>query len=100
MVKSKIFVNTLDNQIELMKLTIDIDLRIQPHASDSPINIHFIFNPSLESTLESRFFSKLSFSYGTTEFSAAREELERLGKEIDRTLETDNERAYKKGVEQ
>jgi predicted nucleotidyltransferase len=29
---SKDFSNTFDDQIELMKLTIDIDLRIEPHA--------------------------------------------------------------------
>lgn len=76
----------------------NIEMRMQPPASDSPINIHFLFNPAIETSIEDRFFAKLSFTYGDTDFSATRTELIRLGRTLDGTL--DDENAYKKGVEQ
>ena len=75
----------------------NVEMRCQPIANDSPINIHFIFNPDIVDSLESRFFSKLSMSYSTTNYSAAKDELIRLGKNGDETL--DNTLAYKKGIE-
>ena len=76
----------------------NVEMRIQPIANDSPINIHFIFNPDIVSTIESRFFSKINFRYSLTTFSAAHSELIRLGKTIDSSL--DDPAAYKKGIEQ
>jgi len=76
----------------------NVEMRIQPTANDSPINIHFLFDPAFSSAIESRFFSKLSFSYADTNFSAEKSELIRLGKTIDSSLS--DEAAYKKGVEQ
>ena len=58
----------------------NVEMRCQPIAKDSPINIHFIFNPDIVDSLESRFFSKLSMSFATTDYSAAKDELIRLGK--------------------
>ena len=75
----------------------NIEMRCQPIAKDSPINIHFIFNPDIVNSLESRFFSKLSMSFSTTDYSAAKDELIRLGKKSDDTL--DDNTAYKKGIE-
>ena len=76
----------------------NVEMRIQPIANDSPINIHFIFNPDIIDSIESRFFSKIVFKYGSTAFSASHSELIRLGKTIDSNL-NDNA-AYKKGIEQ
>lgn len=75
----------------------NIEMRIQPIAHDSPINIHFIFDPEFTSQIESRFFAKLSFTYSNTSFSASRDELIRLGKKIEDGL-SDAE-AYKKGID-
>jgi len=83
---------------ESIKLVLpNVEMRCQPIAHDSPINIHFIFNPDIVDSLESRFFSKLSMSYSTTNYSAAKNELIRLGKNGDETL--DNKVAYKNGIE-
>ena len=76
----------------------NVELRITPVASGAPINIHCLFNPSIAHQLESRFFGKLKFRYGTSDYSAAYSELERLGKAIDGTLDT--EAAIKRGREQ
>lgn len=76
----------------------NVEMRIQPIANDSPINIHFIFNPDVIDSVESRFFSKINFKYGSTTFSASHSELIRLGKTIDSNL--DDYAAYKKGIEQ
>ena len=76
----------------------NVEMRIQPIANDSPINIHFVFNPDIISSIESRFFSKINFRYSSTTFSASHSELIRLGKTIDSTLE--DSAAYKKGIEQ
>jgi len=86
----------LPNTIELV--IPNIEMRIHPIAADSPINIHFLFDPSIVDDLESRFFAKLTFSYGGTNFSASKGELIRLGKAINSTFS--NEAAYIKGVEQ
>src|SRR5574344_1978604 len=42
----------------------NIEMRILPISGESPVNIHFIFNPEIVTQLESRFFSKLQFKYG------------------------------------
>lgn len=76
----------------------NVEMRIQPIANDSPINIHFIFNPDIIESVEDRFFSRIKFIYGTTNFSASRSELIRLGKTINSEL--DDESAYTKGIEQ
>ena len=76
----------------------NIEMRIQPIATDSPVNIHFIFAPKLVESLESRFFGKLSFSYGGTNFSARRDELIRLGRMLDDSA--DECKAYKLGISQ
>ena len=76
----------------------NVEMRIQPMAKDSPINIHFLFNPQIVNSVEARFFAKLKFIYGDTKFSAMRSELVRLGKIIDSSLS--DEVAHKKGIEQ
>lgn len=76
----------------------NVEMRIQPIANDSPINIHFVLNPDIISSIESRFFSKINFRYSSTTFSASHSELIRLGNTIDSSLE--GLAAYKKGIEQ
>lgn len=73
-------------------------MRIQPIANDSPINIHFLFNPDIIESVEDRFFSRIKFIYDSTNFSASRSELIRLGKTIKPELDDDS--AYIKGIEQ
>lgn len=90
----------LDNRLHSsVKLILpNVEMRIQPIANDSPINIHFIFNPDIIESVEDRFFSRIKFIYGTTNFSASRSELIRLGKTI--SSELDDDSAYRKGIEQ
>lgn len=76
----------------------NVELRITPVATASPINIHCIFNPTIVNQLEARFFGKLKFNYGSSDFSAAESELIRLGRTIDGSL--DDCEAAKKGREQ
>lgn len=76
----------------------NIEMRIQPVSAKTPINIHFIFDPHIVDSLESCFFGKLEFSYGTKKFSARKDELVRLGKEI--KLGAPDEQAYIEGLAQ
>ncbi len=83
---------------ESIKLILpNVEMRIQPIAQDSPINIHFLFNPEFANEIESRFFSKITFPYGETNYTANRNELIRLGKEMNAGI--DNDLAYKKGID-
>ncbi|MBF0431036.1 MAG: hypothetical protein HQK83_07140, partial [Fibrobacteria bacterium] len=88
--------NKLPSCIELVLP--NIEMRMQPISAGKPINIHFIFDPTFADDLDERFFSKLSFSYGETTFSAIKSELVRLGKKADPSL--DDTAAHKKGLEQ
>lgn len=76
----------------------NVEMRIQPMATDSPVNIHFIFDPNIVRFLESRFFGKLSFPYGDTSFSATKDELIRFGKQLNASA--DDNLAYKLGISQ
>lgn len=76
----------------------NVEMRIAIPAHDSPINIHFIFDPAFDNDIESRFFGKLKFKYTDRgDFSATWGELVRLGNAFNPSL--DGEAAYKKGVE-
>lgn len=88
--------NKLPKSIKL--ILPNIEMRIQPIAQDSPINIHFIFNPEIVSDLESRFFSKLSFTDGVHSYDATKSSLIRLGKKDNQFLE--DAQAYKIGINQ
>lgn len=76
----------------------NVEMRIQPIAQDSPINIHFLFNPDIVNDLESRFFSQIKFSDGDISYDASKASLIRLGKKVDNSVTDDT--AYKKGIEQ
>ena len=77
----------------------NVELRMTPLAKQTPINIHCLFDPSIVNELENRFFSKLSFSYGGTTYSASHDDLRRLGKAFCQQSLTEDE-AYEVGLEQ
>jgi ABC-type branched-subunit amino acid transport system ATPase component len=86
---------------ECVKLIIpNVELRMQPVAANSPINLHCLFNPSFVNELESRFFSKLSFSYADLSYGATKAELIRLGKKVHGNNSITEEDAYRKGNSQ
>jgi len=79
----------------------NIELRVLPvTGSSTPINLHCIFNPAIDTEIESRFLSKLKFDYSESSYSATKAELVRLGKNLENNQALDNEVAYKKGIEQ
>ena len=75
----------------------NVELRICPISSDSPVNIHILFNPDIISQVESRFFSRLKFDYASTSFNATKPDLIRLGKTMNENL--DDFSAYIMGIE-
>ena len=88
--------NKLPNCVKL--LLPNIEMRILPIAHNSPINIHFIFNPSFVDQIETRFFSKIKCRYTENEYTALKKDLIRLGKV--NNSERGDEECYKKGIEQ
>ena len=76
----------------------NVEMRLELTGKETPINIHFIFDPDPDfiNSLNDRFFSKLTFSYSGSNYSATKNELIRFGKSIDKDLDDSN--AYKKGV--
>ena len=70
----------------------NVELRMVPFAKKYPVNIHCIFDPTYADSLESRFFSKLKFSFGDSSYSASHDELIRLGRDYqnDKTLYKDS----------
>jgi hypothetical protein len=78
----------------------NIELRMLPAATETPINLHVIFNPVLSADIiENRFLSNLKFKYNNTPYSAIKSSLVQLGKAIDSTI-TDDFAAEKKALEQ
>lgn len=79
----------------------NIELRITPvTGSAKAINIHCLFNPSIDTEIEDRFLSKLSFRHNNSDYSAKRSELCRLGRTIHNNPNLNEETAVKKGIEQ
>ncbi|EOS18146.1 hypothetical protein C804_06567 [Lachnospiraceae bacterium A4] len=87
-----------DNKITngVLQIFPNIEMRITPMGTNSPVNIHFIFNPDIVNELDNRFFSKLEFQ-GARKYNATKEDLIALGKEMGAK---NQEEAYKKGIEQ
>ena len=89
-----------DNKLpESIKLVLpNIEMRLSSMAKNSPVNIHFIFNPEIVGELNERFFSKLKFDTGNATYSATKEGLILLGKNL--SIENiSNEQAYKFGLD-
>lgn len=79
----------------------NIELRVLPvTGSSTPINLHCLFNPSIDSEIESRFLAKLQFNNSGSNYSATKLELVRFGRDHLNNQGLDEESAYKKGVEQ
>lgn len=61
----------------------NIEIRVLPvTGSATPINLHCIFNPSIDLDIVDRFLAKLKFNYSGSDYSATRPELIRLGKAL------------------
>ena len=79
----------------------NVELRITPVTSAAiPINIHCLFNPKIEADIESRFLSKLKFTYGDSSYSARKSELIRLGKALPGKSGLGDNEALKEGINQ
>ena len=78
----------------------NVELRMVPLAKSAPINIHCIFDPAYASSLESRFFSKLKFSFGDSSYSASHDELIRLGRDYQNDKMLSKDQAYAIGINQ
>lgn len=79
----------------------NIELRVTPVTSSStPINIHCLFNPSIDEEIATRFLAKLQFASGNHTYSAIKNELVRFGRNHNGNQSLDEETAYKKGIEQ
>nr|WP_321497571.1 AAA family ATPase [uncultured Methanolobus sp.] len=91
-----------DRLPDSIKLIIpNVEMRISPiTGSGIPINIHCLFNPDIVNELENRFFAKLKFDYGDTNYSAARSELIRFGRDFEGNPTLDENVSIKKAKEQ
>ena len=60
----------------------NLELRVLPvTGSSTPINLHCLFNPSIDSEIESRFLAKLQFNNSGSNYSATKSELIRFGRD-------------------
>lgn len=87
-----------DNKLspKILQIFPNVEMRIIPTGTNSPVNIHFIFSPEIVCELEERFFSVLKFQNGEGEYSCTRMGLIRLGKSLGAK---DDKEAYIKGVD-
>jgi len=89
-----------DNRLpECVKPVIpNIEMRMTPVASQSPVNIHFLFDPAIVDQLETRFFNQLKIDIGGRPYHPVRSELIALGK-TKLPDQTDEGVLLKEGVE-
>lgn len=79
----------------------NVELRMLPvTSSETPINIHVIFNPTIVDELDSKFFSGLEYEYGGETFKCTRADLIKLGRKYKNNQSLDEEVAYREGVDQ
>lgn len=79
----------------------NIELRIHPVTSSStPINIHCIFNPEIDSEIQDRFLSNLSVQYNGSKYSATKSEFIRLGKALPGNSSIGDAEAFNAGMQQ
>lgn len=78
----------------------NVELRMVPYAKTAPVNIHCIFDPDYAADLESRFFSKLKFTFCNSSYSASHSELIRLGRDYKNDKELTDDQAYATGINQ
>ncbi len=89
-----------DNRLpKCVKLVIpNIEMRMTPVSSKSPVNIHFLFDPAIVDELETRFFNQLKIDIGGRPYHPVRSELIALGK-TKHPDQTDERELLKEGVE-
>lgn len=75
----------------------NIEMRMTPVATKSPVNIHFLFDPSIVDQLERRFFNQLKIDIGGRIYHPVREDLIELGM-TQLPNETDEDVLFKAGV--
>lgn len=96
----KMVVANKDILVKIPLIFPNIELRILPAATETPINLHVLFDPEFSTDIiENRFLSKLKFTHNNTPYSATKSSLVQLGKAIDSTI-TDDFCAEKKALEQ
>lgn len=79
----------------------NVELRMLPVTkTETPINIHVIFNPAIVDDLDSKFFSGLEYEYGGETFKCTRADLIKLGRKYKNNAALPEELAYKEGVDQ
>ena len=80
----------------------NVELRILPvTGSNTPINLHIIFDPNLdEATIEREFFRKLKFSYNGSDYSCIKTDLVALGRAYRSDASLEEATAWKEGVGQ
>lgn len=85
---------------DCIKLVIpNIEMRMTPVATKSPVNIHFLFDPDFVEQLDSRFFSQLTIDIGGTPYHPIKRDLIELGKMKCPDV-TDESILLREGVEQ
>ena len=89
-----------DNRLpECVKLVIpNIEMRMTPIATQTAVNIHFLFDPAIVDQLETRFFNQLKIDIGGRLYHPVRSELIALGK-TKMPDQTDERILLKEGVE-
>ena len=108
-IKIKEFVNNIDSctdfideekkKIKRIFILPNVELRMLP-VTDSGrlVNIHCLFNPDYETSMENNFFGSIEYSAGSgKKYKMNRQGLIDLGKSLNSSL--DDETAYKKGVD-
>jgi ABC-type cobalamin/Fe3+-siderophores transport system ATPase subunit len=79
----------------------NVELRILPvTGSNTAINLHIIFNPSVVEDLENKFFSSLTCSYAGDSYKCTRSDLIKLGRKYRNSELLAEAAAYRDGVEQ
>ncbi|HAB50600.1 MAG: hypothetical protein A2315_00545 [Ignavibacteria bacterium RIFOXYB2_FULL_35_12] len=93
------FTDEEKKKIDCIFIFPNVELRMLP-VTDSGrlVNIHCLFNPDYEASLENNFFGSIEYSAGSgKKYKMNRQGLIDLGKSLDSSL--DDETAYKKGVD-
>jgi hypothetical protein len=79
----------------------NVELRMLPVTnSETPINIHVIFNPTIVDDLDSKFFSGLEYEYSGETYKCIRPDLIKLGRKYKNNPSLDEQIAYREGVDQ
>jgi predicted ATPase len=80
----------------------NVELRILPvTSSDTPINLHILFDNKLKyEDIEREFFRQLNFSYAGSKYACVRSDLITLGRAYKNDESMDESQAYKEGVGQ